>query len=249
MMALEKLGRLLDWLERFRLLYDLLAVVIEWKTVKAALTHLTTIPPDVSAAIAWGGAAVLVVILHLFVYRHIKSPAQSSLTGSSQNVRSNALMRSGSFEPGTFDSANFFRLAYYSVLQDEVANSFRAEADKTRPHEKESFYLDVLSVGAIAYGYELIWWPLFRSQLLALLSLNGHNGILPKSTFLSFYEEAAKSYPAQYSSFTFENWMHYFESNLLLKVHPSEMVEITIKGKDFLKYLLHTGRSPESKRL
>ena len=38
-------------------------------------------------------------------------------------------------------------------------------------------------------------------------------------------------------------------SQVLLVVHPSNMVEITLRGKDFLKYLLHYGREPDQRSL
>jgi hypothetical protein len=164
---------------------------------------------------------------------------------------SNALTRGLPHPPGTFDSVDFFRTAFYSALQDVSANSFRAEAERVRPSDKESFYLDVLTVGAMQLIYNDLWYPLYRSQLRALMALNTERGVLPIDEFRKPYDEAEKEFADKYAQLkiTFESWMEYMENNQLLKVHPSKMVEITLKGKDFLKYLLHYGRSESAKRL
>jgi hypothetical protein len=164
---------------------------------------------------------------------------------------SNAITRSLPHSEGMFDSVDFFRTAYHSVLQDIAANSFRAEAERKRPNDKESFYLDVIATGSIMMNYDRIWWPLYRSQLQALLALNGHNGFLPLGDFRKSYDEAQKEFHADYRrlKITFDDWMRYLTGNTLIHVHPSQMVEITLQGKDFLKYLLHWGRSESSKRL
>jgi hypothetical protein len=164
---------------------------------------------------------------------------------------SNALTRSLPHEPGTFDSVDFFRTAFYSALQDVSANAFKAEAERVRPNDKESFYLDVLAVGSMQMLYNDLWWILYRSQLRALLALNTERGFLSIDIFRKPYDEASKEFEEEYTrlGITFEAWMEYLEKNMLLKVHPSKMVEITLKGKDFLKYLLHCGRSESAKRL
>jgi hypothetical protein len=162
---------------------------------------------------------------------------------------SNALSRGVPHDPGTFNSVDFFRTAYYSPLQDVGVNSIKTEAERVRPQDKESFYLDILAVGSISIIYNDIWWPLFRSQLLALSALNNQHGLVPTSTFRKFYDEAAKEYESEYKDISFDDWMAYLTINTLLTIHPSEMVEITLKGKDFLKFLLHWGRTEKTKRL
>jgi hypothetical protein len=164
---------------------------------------------------------------------------------------SNALTRAVPHAPGTFDSVEFFRTAYYSALQDVGANSFKAEAERVRPNDKESFYVDVLAVGSMGSIYDSIWWPLYRSQLDALLALNKANGMLPIDSFRKPYDEAKTEFAEKYAELdiTFEAWIGFLEKNQLLIIHPSKMVEITLKGKDFLKYLVHWGRGLEAKRL
>jgi len=153
--------------------------------------------------------------------------------------------------PGTFDSAQFFRTAYYSPLQDVGRNAFMNEAERVRPKDKESFYLDIIAVGSLAVIYDEIWRIIYRSQLRALLILNENRGMSPLDTFRKSFDEAAQEFAGDYGrlNITFDGWMEFLIRNELIKLHPSQMVEITLKGKDFLKYLLHWGRAEVSRRL
>lgn len=65
----------------------------------------------------------------------------------------------------------------------------------------------------------------------------------------AIYAEAVKAFPEELKQYTFDIWLSYLVKNELLLRHPSEMLEITTKGKDFLKYLTHWGRDDKLKRL
>jgi hypothetical protein len=241
-MGLEKVKGFLDWLERAKLLYDLFAAVVEWKLAKVALTHLTHIPPDVASAIAWGGAALLLIALHRFAYRRVNAPqAQSSVGLVANNVKE-------TLSPGV-DIDQFFRNAYRSPeMEKEVRKNMRILADQKNPTDHESFYLEIISTGLLAALYDSVWYPMFRSQLLALQAVN-KAGILPVAKVRVFYDQAAHDYPKTYANDSFERWLGYLIRNVLVVLHPSEMVEITTRGKDFLKYLTHWGKEEKDKRL
>jgi len=241
----------LKWMELAKFVWDLILFVFSLGLVKKALSYI----PQISTDWAWLIAlCVASAVLFLLIRSQEKKglsqqPMQSAST--SLATASNALSRGVPYDPGFFDSVDFFRTAYYSPLQDVAANSLRAEAERVRPKDKESFYLDVLAVGMMSLIYNDIWWPLYRSQLRALSALNNQNGLVPIGAFRKFYEEAAKEFESEYKSrnISFEEWIAYLTRNMLLIIHPSQMVEITLRGKDFLKYLLHWGRSENVKRL
>lgn len=169
---------------------------------------------------------------------------------SSTPAPSNAITRSVPHSPGTFDSVAFFRTAYLSPLQDVGAASYIAEAERVRPHDKASFYLDVLAVGSIQLLYDDLWWNSYRSQIRALSALNANT--LPLDEFRKPFDEASIDFEEDYAKIgiTFEGWLKFLVETQLVIVHPSKMVEITLKGRDFLKYILHHGRNPDTaKRL
>jgi hypothetical protein len=61
------------------------------------------------------------------------------------------------------------------------------------------------------------------------------------------YDKAASEYPERYAKYSFEQWMAFLKAYTLLIHHPSDMLEITIIGKDFLKYSTHNGRFPDGR--
>ena len=143
----------------------------------------------------------------------------------------------------------FFRDAYHSpAMEKEIRKNMRILADQRNPTNHDDFYLEVISTGLLAALYDSIWYPMFRSQLLALYAVN-KAGVLPTAKARVFYEDAARQYPVDYADDKFERWLKFLVGNGLVIVHPSEMIEISVRGKDFLKYLTHWGREEKDKRL
>jgi hypothetical protein len=58
----------------------------------------------------------------------------------------------------------------------------------------------------------------------------------------NFYDQVAQRFPERYANYSFESWVDFLKSNILIVVHPSQMIDITVRGRDFLKYLTHWGR-------
>ena len=149
----------------------------------------------------------------------------------------------------SLDAVKFFQQAYYSSLQPEIEVNIRAAAMANQPTDVAGFYVRLIATGLVAYMYDAIWWLIFKSQLLALLELNRRNGILTVAQIRAHYDRAAVAWPSTYADYSFDQWLGFMVSNALLLRHPSDMVEITIRGKDFLKYLVHWGRDADQRSL
>lgn len=152
-------------------------------------------------------------------------------------------------QPAKFDAATFFRHSYHSPMESEIGTNMRRAAIENQPDDREGFYLKFIAIGYIAYTYDAIWYSIYRSQLLALLELNRNDGLLPLSAIKTFYDQAAITYPSTYINYPFDTWMDYMKLHILVIQHPSDMIEITVQGKDVLKYLLHWGREADKKSL
>lgn len=171
---------------------------------------------------------------------HQTSPKQAQTLAESANE---------TLSPG-IDIDQFFRMAYRSPsLEKEAQKNMRILARQRNPDNVESFYLELIGAGLLATLYDSIWWPMFRSQLLALMEVNRNSGVLSLAKVKGFYDKAADEYPKDYASDSFDRWFSYLVKNQLVLHHASDMVEITVRGKDFLKYLTHWGREPQDKRL
>jgi len=90
------------------------------------------------------------------------------------------------------------------------------------------------------------WFTIFGSQLEALLELNSR-GLIPVADLKKHYDKAAVGYPKTYINYSFEQWLNYMQSRMLIARYPSQMVELSYNGKDFLKYLAHVGRDPHGR--
>jgi len=154
-------------------------------------------------------------------------PSLSALLGQNPNVE--------------FNAKKFFALAYYSPVTSEVEKNIKIIAQKNFPTDKESFYARFIGVGLTAYQHDSTSYVIFGSQLKALLELSSR-GVIPVVDLKKHYDKAAAEYPKIYQNYSFEQWLEYMKGRLLIAVYPSQMVELSFSGQDFLKYLSHVGR-------
>ncbi len=159
-------------------------------------------------------------------------PALSSLLGQNSTT--------------SFDPKKYFAQAYYSPITAEIESTIKVLANQYYPNEREAFYERLIGVGTVAFHHELTWTLIYRSQLAAMEEL-GARGLIPVTELQKHYDEAAKKYPYRYQKYSLENWLRFMSSRILIArypsdaKYPSEMVELSWNGKDFLKYLAHTG--------
>ncbi len=158
-------------------------------------------------------------------------PSLSSLSGQTPNV--------------TFNAREWFRYAYYSPLTAEIENNIKIAAEQNQPGDHESFYARFIGVGLVGYMHDITWAYIFKSQLWLLMELNRKN--LPIADAKAYYDKAVAEYPQVYKNYPFQDWLNYMESQQLIIRHPSDMLEITHKGKDLLRYLAHWGRDANAK--
>jgi len=155
-------------------------------------------------------------------------PTLSSLLGQNPSVN--------------FDAKQFFAQAHYSPITAETENNIKLVAAQSSPSDKEAFYARFIGIGLVAYFHDETWYTIYGSQLQALSELNS-KGIVALSTVKAHYDTAAIKFTALYPKYTFNEWLHYMEARMLIVKYPSNMIDITHFGKDFLKYLTHAGRN------
>lgn len=147
----------------------------------------------------------------------------------------------------TFNPQDWFKFAYYSPLTAEVESNIKVVAHRDFPSDPESFYAKFIGIGVVAYQHDETWWAIYKSQLQMLEELNSRPN-MPLSDAQKYYDQVVPQYPTLYPAYTFDQWMSFMRVQQLVVVHPSQMLEISHKGKDFLKYTSHWGRKFEGKR-
>jgi len=241
MALLDKTKRGLDWLQHGYLVFQLLSSGAVGTAVKAILVGYTHVPPVWITPLELLASALMMALL-VFVGNRLRRREGQPAT---------LPQHAGSLvtTPANFDATLFFRGAYYSPLQPEIETNVRAAAAQNEPTDREAFYTKLIAVGLIAYTYDTIWFAIYGSQLSALLELNRKNGLLPLAEFKTYYDNAVAAHPAAYANYSFDEWLTFMKAHVLILTHPSEMVEITVRGKDFLKVLLHWGRDANQRAL
>lgn len=146
-----------------------------------------------------------------------------------------------------FDVALFFRTSYHSPMTAEVEKNIGIIAKQNSPNNESSFLCRFVGVGLVAYLHDMTWAYIYKSQLLMLQELNHKNGLMPVSEAKAFYDRAAVSDSSLYANYAFSQWIRFMKTQELLIEHPSQMLEITHRGKDFLKYLTHWGADLNTK--
>ncbi len=240
----------MDWLIRQwndikgNVKYGLLAAL--WWVVIEVGKRLLRYIPNIPTWSIWAILLSLSLLIFVWLMRSMKHPATQQ--------QSLATQPSGAMDPGiptlsallgqnpkiSFDAKEFFARAYYSPVTAEVENNIKIIAQQNAPNDKEAFYARFIGVGAIAYQHEVTWYTIFKSQLSLLAELSAR-GIIPLADVKKHYDKAAVEYPRLYATYSFDQWMNYMQSRLLIIKYQSDMVDITHGGKDFLKFVAHTG--------
>jgi hypothetical protein len=233
----ERFKFILEWIEHGRLAAEIVGSFAAGKTLKAVLATYTSIPPIWITPI-WLSFAAIVLYLLIWIGRRGKSQQKQALQSAT-----NALVTS----PVTFDANAFFIQAYASTLLQETEQRIRTMVDQNQPPDREAFYLKFIATGIIGYLYDIAWAYIYRSQILLLMELNRR--VLTIAEARTYYDRAANDNQAAYSNYSFEQWLEFMKTHVLLFEHASGMVEITPRGKDFLKYLVHWGRYPDDRKL
>jgi hypothetical protein len=148
-----------------------------------------------------------------------------------------------------FKFDTYFRLAHASQLTEQTERDMKLLVAQQHPNEREATLAKFIGMGYWGYLHELTWAYIFRSQILALTELNARGGMTPLSAQRTYYTKAKAEYPEYYAKYSFEQWLSFMQKthNLLFQ-HPSDMIEITVRGRDFLKFLTHWGWSAEARK-
>jgi hypothetical protein len=139
--------------------------------------------------------------------------------------------------PAPFRDVDEFYRTYDNRLLTETEGLIRTESDKYDPSQREKFLIRLLASVVTIASFERTWLTIFRSQLNALHDLNIR--IRTHDELRRHYEEAAKVYPQIYvEGSSFEMWLGFLKTSVLVREYGPTQIEITVRGVEFLKYLV-----------
>jgi hypothetical protein len=151
--------------------------------------------------------------------------------------------------PGVeFKFDDYFRTGHASQLTEQTAKDMKILVGQQHPNDREEALARFIGMGFWGYLHEVTWAYIFRSQILALTDLNAKGGVLSLTAITSHFEKATTDFPNTYALYTFNQWMDFMLTHSLLIRKPGDVVEITVRGRDFLKFLTHWGWTADMKR-
>jgi hypothetical protein len=145
-----------------------------------------------------------------------------------------------------FRNVDEFYRTYSMRMLTETEVLVRAESDQYQPGSDCERYL--VRVGAMLVTlliFEKAWLMMYGSQLKALQQLNVR--MLTYDEIREYYDEAVKGLPDFYKNVSFEMWVGFLESWILIRKYDLTHLEITIRGQDFLRYLVESRYDPATR--
>jgi hypothetical protein len=136
--------------------------------------------------------------------------------------------------------------AFDSVILLESETFIKKDLENRGLDDKKA--IDILSrhlaATQLALRFEYIYSSIWGSQINLLKYLNSRApyGDTVESIKSIFYETATSLYPEVYNNYSFEAYIHFLISRTLI-VQSDNIFNITNLGRDFLIYLIQTGKS------
>jgi hypothetical protein len=169
-----------------------------------------------------------------------KTPVQES-SAKEQSSAASAIAQ----VPAQFDPDILIKTSYNSALLEETKNNLRLGFSAIPAEGREEYFINWMAHGVLNYVYDILWAQIYRSQLLMLQELNLN--VLPLDKAQAFYDTAKQQYPNEYANYSFDQWLGFMLKQTMLNQQGTQ-IGITERGRDFLKFIIHLGRSIDAKK-
>ena len=172
----------------------------------------------------------------------LAAKAEEKSSATTQNIKTTL----SSLSPGVdFKFDDYFRIAHVSQLTEQTSKDIKILAEQQHPNDTEETLARFIGIGFWGYMHEVTWPYIFRSQILSLTELNARGGRLPLAAIRAHFDKATIDFPETYKTYTFDQWINFMLTHSLFITHPGDIVEITVRGRDFLVFMAHWGWNPE----
>jgi len=148
--------------------------------------------------------------------------------------------------PSTRAAIDDFYRTYDNALLLEIEANIRAQANAYQGgNDRENFLVRSYATLGIIALFENMWLLIFGSQIRALHAVNAQARL--ETELRQFYEEATRGNPPL-MNYPFDNWLGFMVSQLLIR-QDGGIINVTLRGREFLKYLVETGKSAHERLL
>ena len=242
----ERAKTFFDWLQHGNWIVNLLLGTAAGQSVKAILIH-TRVAPEWIAPIWLLTSAMVIAALMRWVPRSISPPmAQTPAGAATQALAAQPGIPTPPLPNFNFDQ--YFRLAHVSQLTEQTARDIRNLVTQQHPNDVVETLAKFIGIGFWGYTHEVTWPYIFRSQLEMLTELNARGGMMPIADVRAHYDRAVQANPTAYANYPFTDWLNFVVTHNLIIRHPTDMIEITLRGRDFLTFITHWGWNATMRR-
>ena len=141
---------------------------------------------------------------------------------------------------------DFLKVIFDDQKLVEMETFIRSSMDNLHPHdaeEKEKFLIRFLAFALIKIEFDEIYNAIYGSQIAALQYMNNKNlAGMSIEDVRPFYDRAVQNHPNTYINYPFESWLEFLTLKKLLESEAGK-INITMRGKSFLKFLIDQGYS------
>lgn len=226
----------MEWVEHGKTIVEIVIALGGGTVVRAALTEFTKIPPIWITPIWLFSAGGFFWLLVAFFRKRLVFPAP-------RTEQSTAMTKAAEDLNVQYTNNQF--AAIDARFRDDIEKAVREQISRVPAGEaRETYVVRITVVLVVTMILEEIWNIIWASKILALNKLN--EGGLKREGIFPFYTSAATQWPGVYATYTFDQWLGFLRSQTLIRDDGDE-INITVKGRQFLKYLLDSQRSAEQK--
>jgi hypothetical protein len=227
-MVWERAGKGVDWLIRGQFIVQVLISLGIGKIVQWLVTKYAQVSPALAAAIWLIASGIALWLLLIILRRKVfvqESGLEAITTTAPQGIEANIKA-----------VTDFYKTGSGPFLDEIEAHFQRLAAHHQHNADREQFLIKALSGGAVSYLHDMSWASIFKSQIDALHELNTR-GAMTADGLKPFYDAAAAAHREVYKNYTFDGWLKYLVEQTLIR-RDGQVIQITIRGKDFLKYIV-----------
>jgi len=134
----------------------------------------------------------------------------------------------------------YFSPETIELVKEAVIKESQVDTYET-PEEREEVLFTYSQLLHLTKHFNNIYSSIYGSQINILTRLNS-SVFETKETLQGYYEFAKASFPKTYENYSYDNYLNYLKSFSLI-IEEAGAINLTILGKDFLKYILESGYS------
>lgn len=190
-------------------------------------------------AIWWPLAVVILVIVFFIMFR----PAISGLLARTTHVGKDGLQASPTGQTQERNSVEQIMEQFHSPLVAEWEEAITKDLDvrKVPEAERARVLRRALAANIVMRDFDMLNSQIFRSQHTLLEILNVFTGPFDAAMVEPLYAAAFAEAPQIYENYPIDRWLGWLQANTLARQEHGGWF-ITVKGREFLKYLIANGR-------